>query len=168
MSNTGDVDDPGTLGGLHLVQEEVGQQEVAQMVDLEHHLLSVLGDNSLGREGRCVVDEDVHLLLLLVDLLAELSDRGEGREVTLDDPDVGETNLGSRSLRQLRVPAGHDDLGSSHGQAPGGLLPDAPVGARHDGHTPREVDLRELPVRLPALGPVLEVLQHQTQAIVQS
>ena len=56
MSNTGDVDDPGTLGGLHLVQEEVGQQEVAQMVDLEHHLLSVLGDNSLGREGRCVVE----------------------------------------------------------------------------------------------------------------
>ena len=168
MSNTGYVDDPGGLGGLHLVQEEVGQQEVAQMVDLEHHLLPVLGDDSLCRKGRCVVDEDVHLLLLLVHLLAELSNRGEGCEVTLDNPDIGKTNLGSSSLRQLRVPAGHDDLGPSHGQSPGGLLPNAPVGARHDGHTPREVDLRKLPVGLTALGPVLQFFQHQTQAIIQS
>ena len=88
MAQTGDVDDPGGLGGLHLIQQEIGEEEVAEMVDLEHHLLSVLGLHSRRGEGRRVVDEDVHLLFLPIHLLAEVPDRGEGSQVALHHFDI--------------------------------------------------------------------------------
>ena len=88
MTNAGDVDNPGGLGGLQLVQQEVGQQEVAQVVDLEHRLLPILGKGPLGGEHTGVVDQDVDLPLLPVDLPTELTDAGEGRQVTLLDFDV--------------------------------------------------------------------------------
>ena len=42
MSGAGDVDDPGSFGRLEFVQEKVGEEEVTQVVHLEHSLLSVL------------------------------------------------------------------------------------------------------------------------------
>ena len=88
VAHTGDIDDPGGLGCLHLIQQQVGEKEVTEMVDLEDHLLSVLGYHSLRGKGSRVVDEDVHLLFLLVHLLAELPDRGEGGQVAFHYFDI--------------------------------------------------------------------------------
>ena len=36
VAQTGDVDDPGGLGCLHLVQQQIGEEEVTEMAHLEH------------------------------------------------------------------------------------------------------------------------------------
>ena len=184
MTSAGDVDDPCGLGSLHLVQEKVGEEEVAEVVDLEHRLLTVVSQGSLGREHPGVVDQDVDLLLLLAHLTAELTDAGEGSQVTFLDFDIGQSNVFHCSLRSLNAPfynemstsptfvlrteiqpACHDDGGSPLRQTSDRLLANAGVGARDDGHTPREVNIGQRPVGLTTLGPVSQRLQESVDII---
>ena len=105
MSGAGDVDDPRCFGSLQFVQEKVSEEEVAEVVHLEHRLLPVLSQSSPRGEHAGVVDEDVHLLLFPSNLPAELPDTGKGGQVTLLHPDIWQTNISSRSLRSLQVPS---------------------------------------------------------------
>ena len=68
--------------------QEVGQEEVTQVVHLEHHLLPVLSQGPLGGEHAGVVDQYVHLSLLPSNLPAELPHAGEGGQVTLPHADI--------------------------------------------------------------------------------
>ena len=57
VPDAGHVDDPGPApGGLESVQQQVGQQEVAQVVGLELGLLPVLGDQPPGGDQPRIVD----------------------------------------------------------------------------------------------------------------
>ena len=58
------------------------------------------------------------------------------------------------------LPTSHDNLGSPLSQAPDRLLANPPVGPGDDGHAASEVHLGQLPVRLPVLGPVDQVLPN--------
>ena len=50
---------------------------MAEMIGLELHLLTILGETALHGDHARVVDEDVHSPLFLVDLSTKLSDTGK-------------------------------------------------------------------------------------------
>ena len=57
MPDAAHVDDPGASPrGLESVQQQVGQQEGAQVVGLQLSLLSVLSDQPLGRDQTRIVN----------------------------------------------------------------------------------------------------------------
>ena len=59
----------------------------------------------------------------------------------------------------MTSPAGHDNLGSLLSQTSDSFLANASVRASDHGHLASQVNIRELPVRLPSLAPVPHSLQ---------
>ena len=100
----GDVDDAtrriGLGAGDDAIEEEIGQQEVAEMVDAEGHLEAVVGDASLaGHPG--VVDEDVEGLVPFEEGGGRGPDRCQVGQVELEELGVAFADLVEDGLRLL-------------------------------------------------------------------
>mgnify|MGYP005987978801 FL=1 len=69
MTITGDVDDSCALGGLELAEDQVGEEEMADVVGCELHLNAVFGHGALWQgHDAGIVDEDVEYVIGLVEL----------------------------------------------------------------------------------------------------
>ena len=64
----GDIDDPSRGSFLQSLQEEVGEEEVAQMINCKVHLIPILRKLVWTHHHSSVVDEDVNSGLFLQDL----------------------------------------------------------------------------------------------------
>ena len=86
------------LTDLYLVQQEVGEQEVAKVIGANLHLEALLSLGVGAHHDAGIVQEYVDPLLLGVDLLGALPDRGETGQVALVDDEVGIGDLKRQNL----------------------------------------------------------------------
>ena len=137
MGPGGHVDDASRASLLDQVKQQIGQQEMTQMVRCELHLEALLGLPVRTHHDARVVDEQVEPGERLGHLGRERSHRVQVSEVQVLDLDlavVGRVHDGlGGHLGLLGVAAGHDDAGAALGKVESGLVADARVGASDDG-----------------------------------
>ena len=80
MAEGGHVDDPATALRPNLFEQQVGQQEVPQVVRAEHHLEALCGLVAFVADQPCVVQQHVDGVEVL-QRLREVADRGQVRQV---------------------------------------------------------------------------------------
>jgi hypothetical protein len=78
------VDDPTLLALLQLLEQEIGEEERRQVVDLEHRLVAVFGFGARGHEDTGVVDQHIKGRVPAAERLRQLTDLPERREVRHD------------------------------------------------------------------------------------
>src|SRR5690606_21515057 len=74
------ADHPGR-GELEPVEEEVGEQEGGEVVDLHDQLMAVRGDAALAGHDPGVVDQDMDVVIPPEELIGEVTDLVERGEV---------------------------------------------------------------------------------------
>ena len=128
-----DHDDPGRGTGHQPVEQQVGQQDVAEVVDAEGGLEAVLGLGPLAQDEPGVVDQHVEAGVGREEVGGEGPDGRGGRQVEGHDLDgVGPGalhDLGPSRLTPGRVPGGDGDRGPQGGQGHGRLEAEAGVAA---------------------------------------
>ena len=117
MGLRGDVDDAGGRARLEDVEEQLGEQEVPDVVRREGGLHAVLRRPSLAQDRARVVDQHVEPIMARPVLGRELAHRRLRREIAAHEVDVavagGLRDLGDRGLALLRI-ASHRDHRRAH------------------------------------------------------
>ena len=153
MADRGQADDPRRRAGAQPVQEEVGQVEVAQVVDAERLLEPLRGEQAVRPRPAGVVHQHIKPVPTCEDLVGGAADGAQVGQIQRHDVDVvvpgPPGHLGRRRGRLRLVAAGQHGRGLERGHTDRRLQPDAHVGpgddddlaSQHDGpqfeHTER-------------------------------
>ncbi len=132
MGAGGEVDDAGGGAGLDAVEEELGKEEMAQVVDAEGGLEPLLRLPAAAEDEPGVIDQDVKGVVALEEVGSEAADGGEGGEVQGHELDVGaaaSSNVGRGLFALSLVARGEGDGSALTGEGHRRLLADARVAA---------------------------------------
>lgn len=134
------INDAGRFTVLHLGQQEVGEEEVAEVVGAHLQLKALRRLHVRAHHHTSVVDENVHFDVILLDAVRELSDRLKARQVQLADlgPAALPSQLLTGRLSFGDVTAGEDDMRTSSEHVSCRLFADADVGPSDDHRLPCE------------------------------
>src|SRR5262249_25458023 len=110
-----DVDDARRRGRLDPIEQQLGEQEVADVIDAELEFETVLGEPALTGDAR-VVDEDRQRQIAGEEDARRAAHRGERREIELEELDLLVTAVALDALdgftALLLAPAGDEDVGA--------------------------------------------------------
>lgn len=137
------VDDPAGTALLQSIQQQVGEEEVTDVVDAEHQPQSILCFTT--HENSCVIDEDVQSGLGLQKCFGKAANGRQTTQIELHEHHLivsGQPlDLLQSSLSSLLAATSQNHPGSSFGQLYGGGFANTSVAACHDHSFPTEVHL---------------------------
>ncbi len=101
MCKTGDIDDPGRSDIFQPRQKQVGQEKMSQMIRLQMDFVAIDGLAFRAHHNTGVVNQDVHPISVVKELLSKRSDTVKTRQIQLERGDIS-SGLGLE-LRGSRV-----------------------------------------------------------------
>ena len=154
MRDARDADHAARRAGLEGVEQQLGEQEVAEVVHGELRLVAVLGLAFGGVHDAGVVDQSIEAFVLRLERHREAADGGQAREVELHGLDRARVvvEVGGRLFAGLDATARRDDVRALLHELLGGGEAGAGVGARHDVRGAGEVFGEQLRVAHEGLG----------------